>query len=181
MRNTLERYQNQTIDSQKEDDMSLLIGLFGESCFCRIRKKRPRVADGVKYLQDGDSINCISGLTPDDLETMMELRNDYESVVNITFAYKCLVYHASELQTLSRKRIKTLIQRGDPKTAGIHDDNQRENPDVLTVQIGSEFEYLNQLYTVVNVNVTTIKDISTGEVNTMDTEFVLDLVTSYLE
>ena len=68
-----------------EDEIALLVGLFGESSFCGIRKKRPRIDEGIRYLDNGDSISYISGAGD---ESFVELRYDGEGNMSIGLAYK---------------------------------------------------------------------------------------------
>ena len=35
-----------------DSEIGLLIGIFGETCFCGIRKKRPRLIDGTRYIAE---------------------------------------------------------------------------------------------------------------------------------
>ena len=93
-----------------EKEIGAMVGLFGESCFCGIRKKRPKLSDGTKILQENDSINFISGEN-----TEVSLCYDGDGTISIAVSYRVLLYKDEEVSGISPKRLKTLIQRKKPK------------------------------------------------------------------
>ena len=89
---------------------------------------------------------------------------------------------------MPQKRPKTIIERGNQQFACLEDvvftDDGAASEDPSAVQPNAEFEYAGCHFVVVKVlnnNQTTVKETTTGEINEMDTEFVEDLVTDYLQ
>ena len=128
----------------------------------------------------------MSGV-PDDKNTEVKFRYDGVGAISIIVTYKCLIYKQLEVKEMPQKRLKTIIERGNQQFAGLEDvvfTDGAASAEPSAVQPSAEFEYAGCHFVVIKVlnnNQTTVKETTTGEVNEMDTVFVEDLVTDYLQ
>lgn len=78
---------------------------FGGCSFCGMRKKRPRLVDGTTYLQENDSINCVSGVVEySKIEVVSQCKGNGNILMNVCYD-EPLVHEQEQLKSMSQEKV----------------------------------------------------------------------------
>jgi len=146
--------EGERIRWESHAELAVLIGLFGEGCVFGLRK-RPRKLSPA-YLNAYDEINYLSGYKePSENPLGRSTRTGidttfckYNSELRISCRYKRCVF-APPTGKIPSKRLRVLIDRGDPAKADTHTNSsagdassnahQLVEQDTVLLEVGEEF------------------------------------------
>ena len=143
---------------QTRSQLCALVGLFGETVLCNIRKRHPCMDQSVKLLKN-DKLNVVVGSRHQEDPFKARMVNDgidftFDGVneLRIDIRYCQYVYECSVSRCPSQY-LRRVIQRLDPRDG--NSDNAMyalESESEPTIALGSEFEDGGQLYFVISID-----------------------------
>ena len=190
---------------QSNEDIALFVSLFGESSFCGVCRKKPKVSDGTRILQQNETVSLllggkerasqsgrwsISNSTGIDLKFCPE-----DNSFSIVVRYKRLIHEGMggyEASESGSKRFKRLLMREDPASVVEDDTDGNSTEKILDetpasggviVEKNVQFAYKDEVYSVVSTDsngYTIIRNQLENKTEKLTTTQVEELILAYL-